>query len=98
MTLPDIEVFGGDGGGPGEYFARLRDSEGGFLKPLIDDPTVLAAWQNRLTGLGTVLAVLDTGVWLEHPTIAAALTDCVDFTGQGPNDEHGHGTAVALIA
>lgn len=55
------------------------------------------------TGEGAVVAVLDSGVDLTHPDLAANLlsasdADFVDPDGQdGPQDENGHGTHVAGI-
>ena len=50
-----------------------------------------------LTGAGVVTAVLDTGLLSRHPAIQRRLIDRVDFTGEGAEDEHGHGTVVALL-
>jgi len=44
------------------------------------------------------LAVLDTGVMLEHPVIQQVIWKALDVTGQGPEDINGHGTAMALLA
>jgi subtilisin family serine protease len=64
-------------------------------------PETWAATQGR----GTVVAVVDTGVDLDHPDLAPRLLrdddgeviglDLVD--GGAPDDEHGHGTQVAGI-
>jgi subtilisin family serine protease len=44
-----------------------------------------------------VNAVLDTGVLRDHPLLRDCVISEVDFTGEGSTDEHGHGTAIALI-
>jgi subtilisin family serine protease len=50
------------------------------------------------TGEGTIIAVLDTGVLSHHPGLKGRLVGSADFTGEGPEDYNGHGTAVALLA
>lgn len=50
-----------------------------------------------LTGAGVTAAVVDSGVMLHHPDIAPRLRRSVDLSGEGPEDEIGHGTKVALI-
>jgi subtilisin family serine protease len=49
------------------------------------------------TGRGQVIAIVDTGLLSRHPDIKPRLIDQVDFTGEGVEDENGHGTKVALI-
>ncbi len=44
------------------------------------------------------IAVLDTGVLREHPLLREAVREVVDFTGEGEEDQAGHGTMVALLA
>lgn len=48
-------------------------------------------------GKGLTLAIVDTGLLSKHPDIRARIVDAVDFTGEGREDEHGHGTLVALL-
>nr|MDQ3354649.1 S8 family serine peptidase [Actinomycetota bacterium] len=57
-----------------------------------------AAWsQGR--GAGMVIAVVDTGVDLDHPDLAGKLLTGRSFTGKStPQDGNGHGTHVAGIA
>jgi subtilisin family serine protease len=49
------------------------------------------------TGKGVVVVVIDTGLLSKHPVIRARLVDAVDFTGEGIEDENGHGSLVALL-
>ena len=58
-----------------------------------------AAWSTA-TGTGQVIAVVDTGVDLDHPDLAAQLVDGVNLIEPGtpPQDDNGHGTHVAGIA
>jgi subtilisin family serine protease len=44
------------------------------------------------------IAVIDSGVAVRHPQLEGYVLDSADFTGEGPDDVHGHGTAVALVA
>lgn len=42
-------------------------------------------------------AILDTGMLANHPRLRKRIIGSVDFTGEGPEDLNGHGTAVALV-
>jgi subtilisin family serine protease len=63
-----------------------------------------AAWARGVTGRGVTIAVLDSGVDLNHPDLRRKLVRGVDLVDgdrtcpKGPQDEHGHGTHVAGIA
>jgi subtilisin family serine protease len=50
-----------------------------------------------LTGAGVTVAVLDSGVKLDHPDFAGRIAESKDFTGVDPSGEDlaGHGTHVA---
>jgi subtilisin family serine protease len=47
------------------------------------------------TGDGIVIAVLDTGIDAMHPAFAGVELIREDFTGEGVEDKHGHGTHCA---
>ncbi len=52
----------------------------------------------RLTqGEGVKVAILDTGVDIDHPDLQDAIVATKDFTGDGIEDENGHGTHCAGI-
>lgn len=46
----------------------------------------------------TTIALIDSGVALRHPQLESYIAGAKDFTGEGLQDELGHGTALALIA
>lgn len=63
--------------------------------PLIGAPRV---WDAGFTGRGIVIAIVDTGIDIEHPDLAGRVVETVDFSGEGFVDNNGHGTHVAGIA
>lgn len=62
-----------------------------------------AVWKEGYAGEGIVVAVVDTGVDMDHPDLAGQLLDGFDFVSyengwdDNPDDEDGHGTHVAGI-
>jgi tetratricopeptide (TPR) repeat protein len=73
----------------------LDASGGGFLVPGLPD------WldpDQPVADDAISVGVADTGVLSRHPVIRATLARAKDFTKEGVEDRHGHGTAVALIA
>lgn len=63
--------------------------------PLVRAPDV---WREGYSGVGVKIAVLDTGIDLEHPDFSGRIAATADFTGEGVTDGSGHGTHVAGIA
>jgi subtilisin family serine protease len=61
-----------------------------------------AAWDRGFTGRNALIAIIDTGVDLTHPDLAAALVPGQRVGGSGcpgtAQDDNGHGTHVAGIA
>jgi subtilisin family serine protease len=58
-----------------------------------------AAWAAGHTGRGATVAVLDSGIDVDHPDLATAVLAAADFTESesGTDDRFGHGTHVAGI-
>ncbi|MCE6997107.1 S8 family serine peptidase [Saccharothrix sp. S26] len=60
--------------------------------PMVGAPD---AWQAGFDGSGVTVAVLDTGYDQGHPELADVVVAARDFTGEGIQDDVGHGTHVA---
>ncbi|HXV97403.1 MAG TPA: S8 family serine peptidase, partial [Anaerolineae bacterium] len=62
------------------------------------------AWDIHTGNSSVIIAMIDTGVDLDHPDLAAKITSGSEagynyiFPGLPPNDDNGHGTHVAGIA
>ena len=62
--------------------------------PLIGAPQV---WQVGITGKGIKVGIVDTGIDPNHLDFANRVAQMKDFTGEGSNDNNGHGSHVAGI-
>lgn len=71
----------------------------------LDQINAPEAWARGAEGAGTVIAIVDTGIDLQHPDLQSKLVPGFDFVAgnntecpAGAQDENGHGTHVAGIA
>ncbi|MBC7236005.1 MAG: S8 family peptidase [Chloroflexi bacterium] len=55
-------------------------------------------WGEGLTGANVRIAILDTGIDMQHPDLQGRIGAVTDFTGEGPEDGNGHGTHCAGVA
>ena len=62
--------------------------------PMIGAPEV---WSEGCTGRGVKVAVVDTGIDLNHPDLKGKVIAAKSFTPESPDDFSGHGTHVAGI-
>jgi len=77
----------GAGGGHSDPFAWLNYGP---------EKTGASRLHTELQGEGQLVAVIDTGIALEHPELAARIREHVDLTGRGWSTD-AHGTAVAGV-
>lgn len=79
--------------GPEPMLPRLHPGPGQWLVPAVEPL--------KLPDIGFVAespcVVVDTGVLTDHPSLRGRVDAMIDLTGTGPEDRHGHGTAVAAI-
>ena len=69
-----------------------------FLDTSVPHIAVPPLWEAGLDGTGVRIAIVDTGIDAEHPDFDGRVAVTADFTGEGPQDMHGHGTHCAGIA
>jgi type VII secretion-associated serine protease mycosin len=79
--------------------AAANDPLFGKEKAYLTTIRVPRAWKLSKGSLGQVIAVVDTGVDLNHPDLASRLVPGYDFVNHDavPADDNGHGTFVAGI-
>lgn len=77
--------------------STARGGGGGSTQPAESTPWGISTvgGQAGTAGAGVKVAVIDTGIDLDHPDLAANLKTGVRYTGSSPDDDNGHGTHVA---
>ncbi|MFJ9392726.1 S8 family serine peptidase [Nocardioides sp. NPDC101246] len=111
QRLDGVTAYEQDRDEPAELWKSLTDAGelrsgvtkvwlDGLRKPTLDVSVPLTgattAWESGLTGTGVKVAVIDSGVDLQHPDLAGRVAEAVDFTGSDDlTDYAGHGTHVA---
>ncbi|MDF2780787.1 MAG: hypothetical protein K0S96_591 [Geminicoccaceae bacterium] len=89
---------GGSGGASSGSFFETREYQASFGLDAVGASTAYAA---GATGRGVMVAVVDTGIDVDHPELAAQIaggsTNIVTGDPQQVDDVDGHGTAVAGI-
>jgi subtilisin family serine protease len=54
-----------------------------------------ALWKSGMTGKGSIVGLIDSGIDPNHPDFQGRIIDYIDLTGEGQKDTFGHGTHVA---
>jgi len=97
-----VEILNGIPGKKGAYLNQVYDPKiHKYFVPIFpDDPffeNIRKIHRNGYNGSNIKVAVVDTGLMLDHPWINRSIEKSIDFTGEGVEDLNGHGTMVALI-
>ena len=79
-------------GGPSEGDVRLKDNAGHWM--LVEGIPVA---HGNVDDRSVRVAVIDSGVALDHPQLKGLITGTKDFTGEGIEDRIGHGTVVTIL-
>ena len=104
-----VEILGGKAGESGRYLDGVyNEITGEYYGPLLSPEKkreieslreLINSKKQGDSNLPKIhCAIIDTGVLSNHPLIIPHLMEeSVDFTGEGPEDQNGHGTVVSLI-
>lgn len=83
LALPAVAIASDDAFFPEQWALEVIGAE--------------TAWSQG-TGSGMVIAIVDTGVDLNHPDLAGKLVSGASFVGGSAQDNNGHGTHLAGVA
>ena len=67
------------------------------LSEIVDIVNAKRLYDIGLNGSGVVVAVLDTGIRMDHPNLMGKVVSSISFVPEDPDDYNGHGTFVAGI-
>jgi len=86
-----------------DYLARVQETPNDPRWPEQWNMRIISApwaWEMSEETLPIIIAIIDTGIDLDHPDLAGKLVAGYDFVNDDPtpDDDHGHGTHVAGIA
>ena len=106
LAVPALVI----GVGPGAAAAAVPDRRAAACGPIFRDQLAATPWPLRRLqpdvawplsrGRGVTVAVIDSGVSVDHPKLADRVLAGYDYLNKGKPahcDEHGHGTLVAAI-
>lgn len=102
MNNKRVEILQAIPSEKGNYLNQLYDpTTDTYLAPTLPEhPSfegVRKMHEIGYTGAGTKVAIIDTGLMVNHPWIKRSIVKSKDLTGEGIEDLNGHGTMVALI-
>jgi subtilisin family serine protease len=103
MSEKRVEILGMVSEKEGFYLDFIHNPKSGkyFAPQMLDIPFfagIKKLHSQGLTGKGSTIAIIDTGMMLNHPWIKRSLIQSKDFSGEGIEDKNGHGTMVTLLA
>jgi hypothetical protein len=101
LSLSGCGGGGGGGGGPTRAPVAAFETEEYFRSPGLQLVDAAPAYARGATGRGATVAVIDTGIDMDHPEFRGAISsssiDIVSGSDAFIDDEDGHGTAVAGV-
>ena len=84
----DGEILGSGEEGP----VQIKQPDGSWIIVSEFPPDALPVSANP-----QLVGILDSGVYVDHPQLKGLIVDTADFSGEGIEDQVGHGTVDAII-